>query len=186
MFEVGKFKHLSSTAFWHYAKVCNNQCFNRKGKVPRPRALPWIGWCGTNYTLWALLLPISSGPPRMLTIRFNLNQPLFEKGKVTVCCHFCSHWPSQSWGERARKRSWNKRWQIESLVTNVPRHLQVEVALTFTSRPTVEARGANVHSATSHFLAKLLIWLIHTGEKPHKCNQCNYSTNVASISECTL
>ena len=43
----------------------------------------------------------------------------------------------------------NQRWQIESLVINVPRHLQVEVAFPFTRRPTV-ARDTIVHSATSH------------------------------------
>ena len=49
----------------------------------------------------------------------------------------------------------NQRWQIESLVTNVSRHLRVAVAFLFTSRPTV-ARGTIVHSATSH-LAKMSI-----------------------------
>ena len=151
MFEVGKFKHLSSTAFWHYAKVCNNQCFNRKGKVPRPRALPWIGWCGTNYTLWALLLPISSGPPRMLTIRFNLNQPLFEKGKVTVCGHFCSHWPSQSWGERARRRSWKVKMADRKSCDQCPK--------TFAS-------GGSLwnHKQT------------HSGVRRYNCSQCNKSS----------
>ena len=44
----------------------------------------------------------------------------------------------------------NKRWQIESLVTCVPRHFQVVVTLTIISRPTVVERGSIVHSATSH------------------------------------
>ena len=48
-----------------------------------------------------------------------------------------------------------KRWQIESLVINVPRHLQVVKAFTLTSRPTV-ARGTIVHSATSH-LGELIV-----------------------------
>ena len=42
----------------------------------------------------------------------------------------------------------NQRWQIESLVTNVLRHLRVAVAFLFTSRPTV-ARGTIVPSATN-------------------------------------
>ena len=49
----------------------------------------------------------------------------------------------------------HQRWQIESLVTNVPRHLRIEVALTFTDRPTV-AKGTIVHSATSH-LGELIV-----------------------------
>ena len=50
----------------------------------------------------------------------------------------------------------NIRWKIESLVTCVPRTLQVEKAFTITGRPTVEARGSVVHSATNHS-AKMVI-----------------------------
>ena len=49
-----------------------------------------------------------------------------------------------------------KRWQIQSLVTCVPRHLQIQVALTNTDRPTVEKKDTNVISATS-LLAKILV-----------------------------
>ena len=51
-----------------------------------------------------------------------------------------------------------KRWQIESLVTCVPRLLLVEVAFSLISTPTVsvEVRDTTVHSAISH-LGKLLI-----------------------------
>ena len=44
----------------------------------------------------------------------------------------------------------NQRWQIESLVTRVPRPLRVGVTLTGTSKPTAVARGLVVHSATNH------------------------------------
>ena len=94
-------------------------------------------------------------------------------------------------------------------MTNVPRHLQVEVAFGITSRPTVESGGTIVLSATNHHLkTHSLIHtgekpqgkrfncsqcnksfsqagnlkrhsLIHTGEKPHQCAQCNYSANQA-------
>ena len=50
----------------------------------------------------------------------------------------------------------SKRWQIQSLVTCVPRHLQIQVALTNTDRPTVEEKDTNVISATS-LLAKILV-----------------------------
>ena len=50
----------------------------------------------------------------------------------------------------------HQRWQIESLVTNVPRHLQTEVAFGIISKFTVEARGTIVHSATNH-LEELII-----------------------------
>ena len=50
----------------------------------------------------------------------------------------------------------NQRWQIESLVTNVPRPSLVSVILTSTSRPTVESRVTNVLGAASH-LVKLVI-----------------------------
>ena len=49
-----------------------------------------------------------------------------------------------------------KKWLLESLVTCVPRHLQVVEANTLTGRPTVEARDTIVPSATRH-LAKILI-----------------------------
>ena len=42
-----------------------------------------------------------------------------------------------------------KRWQIEILVTCVPRTLQVLVAFLITGRPTLEAKGTIVHSATN-------------------------------------
>ena len=51
----------------------------------------------------------------------------------------------------------SKRWQIESLVTCVPRLLQIEVTFPITGRPTVETRDTIVHSATSH-LGELNIW----------------------------
>ena len=50
----------------------------------------------------------------------------------------------------------NQRWQIESLVTRVPRPLRVEVAFTLTSRLTGLARDLIVHSATNHS-AKIVI-----------------------------
>ena len=49
------------------------------------------------------------------------------------------------------------RWQIESLVTCVPRHLLIVVASPIIGRPTMEARGTIVHSATNHS-AKMVIW----------------------------
>ena len=42
-----------------------------------------------------------------------------------------------------------KRWRIESLVTRVPRHLQVDKAFTIMSRPTVKVGGTIVHNATN-------------------------------------
>ena len=50
----------------------------------------------------------------------------------------------------------NQRWQIESLVTNVLRHFQASVILTFTDRPTVESKCTNVPSATSHLIGLVL------------------------------
>ena len=51
-----------------------------------------------------------------------------------------------------------KIWQIKSLVTCVPRHLQEAVAFPLTGRPivSVEARDTTVHSATSHLAKKLI------------------------------
>ena len=71
-----------------------------------------------------------------------------------VHINFRSSHRERYWGTR---RGDNKRWQIGSLATCVPRHLQVVVAFTLTGRPTVEARGSIVHSVTSH-LAKLVVW----------------------------
>ena len=49
----------------------------------------------------------------------------------------------------------SKRWQIESLVTCVPRPLQVRVILTLTDWPTVETVGTIVLNATSHLTKKI-------------------------------
>ena len=51
----------------------------------------------------------------------------------------------------------NSRWQLESLVNNVPKHSQVSVILTSMCRPTVESKGTIAHLATNH-LVKLFIW----------------------------
>ena len=49
----------------------------------------------------------------------------------------------------------SQRWQIESLVNCVPRHLQILVAFPNTGKHTVEARDTTVPSATSHLGALL-------------------------------
>ena len=69
-----------------------------------------------------------------------------ERESDQRCCHFlCLSVKERESGREVE----NKRWQIESLVTNVPRHLRVAVAFLIISRLTV-ARGTIVHSATSH------------------------------------
>ena len=120
-----------------------------------------------------LYLPRSVGWPIKYLVGFILSPQhiglLLEKVKVARCCRLCSFkFSQQSSAKRARKKRWqlniksgrggeNKRCQIESLATCVPRTLQIETAFTFTGSPTMEARSSIVHSATSHS-AKLVIW----------------------------
>ena len=74
----------------------------------------------------------------------------WRKGKwpdAVNCVHIEFHSSNQE--RESRRGGENKRWQIESLVTCVPRPLQVETAFTITREPTVEAKVTIVHSATS-------------------------------------
>ena len=71
--------------------------------------------------------------------------------------------------QREELKTKDGRSKVLWVVTNVPRHLQVEVAFGLTSRPTVRSRDTIVHSATSH-LAKLVIWRgtpLFTPERNH-------------------
>ena len=81
----------------------------------------------------------------------------WKKGKWPYAVVY-DHIDLYSHQERASGRGGEHlRWQIESLVTCVPRLLQEVVAFSLISRPTVEARDTIVHSATSH-LGHLNIW----------------------------
>ena len=90
---------------------------------------------------------------------FNPNQPLLEIGEresdQMLSFRFTLISTPVIRKESGRQGD-NLRWQIESLVTCVPRHLQVAVAFTIMGKPTVEARDTIVPSATSH-LAKMVI-----------------------------
>ena len=84
---------------------------------------------------------------------FYHKQPLLVKGKVTKCCKLClNSFPQLSSGNKVSRKEKveSTRWQIESLVTCVPRTLQANQAFTSTGKPTVETRSTIVHSATNH------------------------------------
>ena len=80
--------------------------------------------------------------------------PLSVKGKVFL--QFFTDIFTVIRKESREKEVASKRWQIGSLVTCVPRHLQLKVTFSNTGRPTVEARDTTVLSATSH-LPKMVI-----------------------------
>ena len=74
-------------------------------------------------------------------------KPLLVKGKITRCFIFTL---ISTVKEREQGREvGHQRWQIESLVTNVPRHLRIERVFGSTSSFTV-AIDTIVHSATNH------------------------------------
>ena len=89
---------------------------------------------------------------------FNPNQPLLEIGERESDQMLQFRFTLISTaviGKESGTQGDNLRWQNESLVTCVPRHLQLAVAFTIMGKPTVEARDTIVHSAKSHLQKKI-------------------------------
>ena len=84
--------------------------------------------------------------------REKVTKLLLMKGKVTKDAVIFYPFKERESGREVE----NKRWQMESLVTIVPRSSQVSVILTSICRPTVESRGTIVFNATSH-LTKMVV-----------------------------